>query len=179
MQVVSPLSVQAANAKPWYTHRWPWLLMLGPFLVILAGTYTGWLAFTRQDAMVVDDYYRQGKAINRDLRRDRVATGLGLSFNARYDPASGKLDGSLLGFGQPVAGKIGIHLAHPTQPEKDLQMAAQVDQRGEFSIALPMLERSRWQVSIESGRRDWRLSGVWQWPQQQTIVIGADVPSAN
>ena len=47
------------SSKPWYLHRWPWRLMMGPFLVVIAATYTGWIAFTRQDAMVVDDYYKQ------------------------------------------------------------------------------------------------------------------------
>jgi hypothetical protein len=68
---------ETRNAKPWYAQRWPWLLMLGPVLVILAGSYTCWLAFSRQDALVVDDYYKQGRAINQDLRRDRVATAMG------------------------------------------------------------------------------------------------------
>ncbi len=71
------------SSKPWYAHLWPWLLMLGPFLVVLAASYSGWIAFTRQDAMVVDDYYKQGNAINQDLRRDAVAANLGLGFPAR------------------------------------------------------------------------------------------------
>ena len=174
MQSPSLTSEQAHNAKPWYAQLWPWLLMLGPALAILACAYTGWLAFSNQDAMVVDDYYKQGKAINQDLRRDRVASSLGLSLNARYDAAAGKLNGALLGFGAPVTGKVRIHLAHTTQPEKDVKLEAQLDQRGEFSVGLPLLERSRWQVLIESERRDWRLSGVWKWPQQQTVDIKAD-----
>lgn len=174
MQSPSLISEQARDAKPWYAQLWPWLLMLGPVLAILACAYTGWLAFSKQDAMVVDDYYRQGKAINQDLRRDRVATSLGLSFDARYDAAAGKLNGALLGFGKPVAGKVRILLAHPTQPEKDITLEAQLDQLGGFSVGLPMLERARWQMLIESERRNWRLSGVWMWPQQQTVDIKAD-----
>jgi hypothetical protein len=153
--------------------------MLGPFLVVLAATYSGWLAFTRQDAMVVDDYYKQGNAINQDLRRDGAATALGLSFNARYDAAAGKLNGRLLSFGQPIAGKIRIHLAHSTQPEKDIQLETQPDQRGEFGVALPVLDKARWQVSVESERRDWRLTGSWKWPQQQVVDIKADLPPAD
>lgn len=169
----------APNAKPWYAQAWPWLLMLGPVLVILAGAYTSWLAFSRQDAMVVDDYYKQGKAINQDLRRDRIATRMGLSFNGRYDAVAGKLHGRMMGFGVPLTGKIRIHLAHATQPEKDLKLDAQLDQRGEFEVALPMLERARWQVLIEGEQRDWRLNGVWHWPNQQLVDIKADLPPAD
>jgi hypothetical protein len=179
MQTISRNPNATLSTKPWYAHRWPWLLMLGPFLVIVAGSYTGWLAFTRQDALVVGDYYQQGKAINQDLRRDRVATRLGVSFDARYDPASGKLSGKVLGFGSPMSEKISVHLAHPTQPAKDIRLDAQTDQRGEFSIGLPMLERARWEVLVEGERRDWRLTGTWKWPLQQSVDIRADLPTAG
>lgn len=179
MHAVSPLIERTGSASPWYKHRWPWLLMLGPFIIVIAGTITIWIAYSQQDAMVVDDYYKQGKAINQDLRRDRIAAGLGLSFDGRYDPAAGKMSGTLLGFGKPVAGKISIRLAHATLPQKDFRLDATLDQRGAYSVELPMLERARWQVVVESERRDWRLSGAWKWPQQQTIDIKADLPSAD
>ncbi len=165
---------QVHSIKPWYAHRWPWFLMLGPFIVILAGSYTIWLAFSRQDALVVADYYVQGKAINQDLRRDRAATALGLASTLRYDPASGKLLGTLRSFGVPLSGKIRLHLVHSTQPEKDIRLEAFSNPEGEFALALPMLEKTRWQVLLENDRRDWRLSGIWAWPQQKTVAIAAD-----
>lgn len=175
----SPLAGRSKQARPWYAQAWPWLLMLGPAVVVVAATYTGWLAFSRQDAMVVDDYYMQGKAINQDLRRDRAATALGLSAQLRYDAAGGNLRGTLLSFSAPVAGKIRIHLAHATQPEKDLEFEALPDRRGEFSVGLPMLEMGRWKVLIESAQRDWRLTGTWKWPRQQLVDIKADLPPAE
>ncbi|PUA19456.1 FixH family protein [Glaciimonas sp. PCH181] len=174
----SPSIAQVSTKRPWYKQAWPWLLMLGPGIVVMAATYTGWLAFSRQDAMVVDDYYKQGLAINQDLRRDSIATGLGLKLDARYDPSAGKLSGSVLGFGGPVPGKILIHLAHPTQPEKDIKLVAQLDPNGSFTIALPMLERAQWQVLVESDRRDWRLTGLWKWPQQM-LGLHADLSPAD
>jgi hypothetical protein len=174
MQQTYPLNANAPAARPWYRQKWPWLLMLGPFVVVLAGTYTGYLAFTRQDAMVVDDYYNQGKAINQDLRRDRVASALALTFNARYDAASGVLSGGLRSAGMPLGLGYHIYLAHATQPHKDRALTVQPDAAGDFSVALPKLEAGRWQVVVEGAQRDWRLSRVWQWPQQSTLAIVAD-----
>lgn len=179
MQTLSPSINRADSELPWYKHRWPWLLMAGPATVVVAGSITMWIAFTKQDAMVVDDYYKQGKAINQDLRRDKVASSLGMSFDARYDPASGELNGTLLGFGKPVAGNISIRLSHATQPEKDLQLLAVPDQNGDFSVNLPMLEMGRWDVLIEGEKRDWRLNGIWKWPQKKVLSLKADLTPAD
>lgn len=165
---------ETSCAKPWYAHRWPWFLMIGPVAVVLAGIYTGWLAFSQPDALVVDDYYKQGKAINQDLRRDRAAAGLGLSLHLRYDPAAGKLNGRLLSHGQAIPGAVRVRLIHSTRPDRDVSLEAAPDRHGEFSVALPMLERARWQVQMENERRDWRLRSTWKWPQQQAIDIKAD-----
>ena len=167
-----------AGAGPWYTHRWPWLIMLGPALVIVGGSFVTYLAITRPDAMVVDDYYKQGKAINQDLRRDRVASALGLVFEAHYDPASATLAGSMHGAGLPLSAPLHIYLAHPTQPEKDLQLLARPDAAGRFALPMPMLERARWQVVVEGPRREWRLARSWSWPRQQSLEIAADALEA-
>lgn len=167
-------SLKLPTVAPWYAQRWPWLLMLGPALVIVAGAFTSYLAYTRQDAMVVDDYYQKGKAINQDLRRDRVASAMGLSFAAHYDAAAGMLRGEVRSFGKPVTTPLHITLAHSTLPEKDLALEAAPDAQGHFAVALPMLERARWQVGVEGGRRDWRLASEWLWPAQQSLKIDAD-----
>ena len=167
-------STYPTQTTPWYTHRWPWLLMLGPALVVVAGIITGWLAWTRQDAMVVDDYYKRGKTINLDLRRDRVASGLQLAFAARYDAAAGVLRGELTSFGKPVTTPVRINMTHSTQPDKDLVLEARPDAAGRFAVALPMLERARWGVTVEGAQREWRLASEWRWPIQQALAIEAD-----
>lgn len=172
MRTTSPRVLR--TTPPWYAQRWPWLLMLGPALVVVAGIITGWLAFTRQDAMVVDDYYKRGKTINLDLRRDRVASAMRLSFEAHYDAAAGVLRGRIRSFGRPLTTPIRIGMAHSTQPAKDLHLQALPDAQGRFSVALPMLERARWSVTVEGAARDWRLASEWRWPAQPALAIDAD-----
>lgn len=163
----------AASAAPWYTHRWPWLLMLGPAVVAVAGVATSYVAFTSQDALVAGDYYKKGKAINQDLRRDRAAAALGLTLKLDYDAAAGLLRGQI-GSSQPLGTEVlTVRLQHATQPARDLALLARPDADGNFSVALPMLERSRWQVLVEGRNRDWRLEGSWQWPAQRAIAIRA------
>lgn len=172
--VLKPVLHPARTVAPWYKHRWPWLLMLGPFLVVVAGSFTIWIAVTQQDALVVDDYYKQGKAINQDLRRDRVATDLGVHFVARYDTPTRMLIGSVSNTARQAVGKLNIRLIHSTIPKKDVALMVQPDAAGNFAVALPMLEMARWQVLVENEQRDWRLNGVWSWPAQQGLEIDAD-----
>ena len=163
-----------AGAGPWYTHRWPWLLMLGPVTVLVGGAYVTWLAVGHPDALVVDDYYKQGKAINQDLRRDRMATKLGMALQADYDPRSGRLAGRLAGKVAGPAAPFTIYLAPPTLPQRDLRLFVRPAADGTFAVALPALERTHWQVVVEGSLRDWRLAKGWDGAAPLTIV--ADAP---
>lgn len=165
------IRMSVPTAPPWWKQRWPWLLMLGPAIVAVAGAYTGWLAFTNPDALVVGDYYKQGKAINQDLRRDQVAASLGLAVALDYDASAGVLSGRV---NRGKTGPLLLHLSHATQPQKDIKMVLEPDAEGAFRVALPMLERSRWIVLVESMRRDWRLAGAWSWPAQRGVALTAD-----
>ena len=160
----------SAGARPWYTHRWQWFLMIGPATVLAGGGFVTWLATSHPDALVVDDYYKQGKAINQDLRRDRAATALGLSLRAQYDPRAGQLRGQLRGQAAPFT----IYLAHPTLPQRDLRLFVRPAADGTFAVALPGLERTHWQVVVEGALRDWRLAKGWDGARPLEIV--ADQP---
>jgi hypothetical protein len=168
----------ATQPGPWYTHRWPWLLMLGPASVLVGGAIATWLALAHPDAMVVDDYYKQGKAINQDLRRDRAASALRLSLHAHYllqkGAQQGRLEGRLDSFGRPLGAPFTLRLAHPTLPHKDIVLAVQPGPDGTFSAPLPALERTHWQVVAEGGLRDWRLARRWDWGRQPELAIEAD-----
>jgi len=157
---------------PWYRHRWPWFIMLGPVAVMLATLVTVLLAIRQPDAMVVDDYYKQGKAINQDLRRDRMAGALRLQFDARYE--DGRLAGRLSSFARPMAAPFRIHLAHPTQPAKDLVLDAFPDGQGGFVVPIPNLEMTHWQVVIEDEGRQWRLARSWSPARDARLAILAD-----
>ncbi|MEO5934409.1 MAG: FixH family protein [Duganella sp.] len=170
------VSISQATVTPWWKQRWPWLLMAGPAIAVVAGGYTGYLAFTRQDALVVGDYYKQGKAINQDLRRNRAASALGLSMSIGYDATQGILAGQLRRDNDDggKTERLFVRLSHATLPAKDLQLVVEPDQFGAFQISLPMLERSRWVVVVEGEKRDWRLAGAWSWPSQRSVTLRAD-----
>ncbi len=170
------MTTLSAVSTPWYTQRWPWFLILGPLVVVVAASYTGWLAFSRQDALVEDDYYKEGNAINQDLRRDEEAIRRGIVGNLRYDAVQGVLSGNLrniAGHGTaPLADhRLRLRLVHSTLPEKDIDLFVLPNVQGNFSVHLPLLEMARWQILIEDAQHDWRLHSTWNWPRQRSVDL--------
>lgn len=164
--------------KAWYAHRWPWLIISGPAIVVVASSISAWLAFSRQDQMVVDDYYNVGLGINQDLRRDAVASTLELMFNAHYNAISEQFQGALTSHGRPFASIVEVRFVHATDPKKDRILRAQLDRQGGFTLRLPLLERSRWSIVVEDQQHTWRLAGAWRWPQHGDVTLRADLAVA-
>ena len=60
-----------SEARP---SPWPWLLAIGPAFVVVASVGTAWVAYTRADPVVADNYYRLGLTINRTLAANPPVT---------------------------------------------------------------------------------------------------------
>jgi hypothetical protein len=152
----------AIPALPWYRQAWPWLLMLMPALAVVGGAITFWLASTTNNAMVVDDYYREGKAINLQLARDRTATELGLS--GRLEAGAGGAPVLKLRAAAPgvLPATVDVRLVHATRAELDRKLVLRGDGTGTYTSAdagaLPA--SGRWNVHVEDPDRHWRLLGV-------------------
>ena len=57
------------NQPPWYKQLWPWLLISLPASAVFGGIATFILAVNSPNALVADDYYKQGLAINQQTER--------------------------------------------------------------------------------------------------------------
>lgn len=138
--------------RPWYREPWPWLLMAGPAVALLAGAATLWLAVASADGLVADDYYRQGLAINKVLAREEAARRLGLS--AKVDLKEGRLVVILHGQ-KPEA--LLVHLAHATRAGHDLRLRLAPAGEGRYEAELPPLPAGRWRIVVEDPRSSWRI----------------------
>ncbi len=111
------MSAPVPPAQPWYRHRWPWLLIAGPGIVVVAGFVTLWLAIASDDGLVADDYYKRGLAINRVLERTQRAAALGLSATVDVD-AGGAARVTLVSPSRDAAATptvLKLVIAHPTR----------------------------------------------------------------
>lgn len=148
------------DSRPWYKERWPWILISGPAVVVVAGIVTVWLAIVSNDGLVTDDYYKQGLAVNQRLQRDHVAGSLGLHADVmRSDMNIRLLIGAVAAAQLPEA--IILKLAHPTRAGQDQAVQMIAEGQGFYSGKLAADVSGRWLVSIEDPAGQWRLQGEW------------------
>jgi uncharacterized protein len=149
----------AATVKPWYRNRWPWLLMAGPLIVVVAGFATAWLAWSTEDGVVADDYYKRGLVINKQLERSSrgAALGLGAVLEVASDGALRlRLSGMADAPGPPPA--VRARLTHATRAGLDRSATLERGADGEYAGRVAPLPAGRWLVSVETDA--WRLPTV-------------------
>lgn len=142
------------DIPPWYKQFWPWVLIGIPAGTVVACAFTIYLAIVSADGVVVDDYYKEGKAINHSKARDERATEMDLSAHlVRGDNGSIRTL-----FNQPIQEKsLIIHFAHATQDDRDLTVALIGNSERAFDAVIQPLPPGKWYVQITPSEGDWRL----------------------
>lgn len=164
------------SAGPWYREPWPWLLMAGPAIVVVAGFLTLGFAVQSFDGLVADDYYKQGKAINMTMQRDARAQQLGYRATITLSNADHAVR---LAFADraPGAAELRLGLNHPTRGGLDRELVLARNGDGSYVAALPALEPARWKIVLDDRSREWRLTG--EWPMNDAPVTLGALPSRN
>lgn len=160
---------EKAIAKPWHREPWPWILMAGPAIVVVAGFATLWLAVKSDDGLVADDYYRRGLAINQTLTREQNARDLGLSADVTLDAVAGRVRVVVHG-GAALPETLYLRLIHPTRALGDQRLELHRSAPGEYSTALTAPLDGRRLVMIEDAERKWRLAGEAASAAQSTLI---------
>ena len=155
--------------KPWYLQPWVWLLIALPGMAVVGGMVTLYLAVSTSDGLVVDDYYARGKAINRDLARDRAAWAHGLEARLDIDMVHNRVMLELRSgdYAQPRAAKLSF--LHPTRPHHDQFVTLEQVGEGRYTAGIGELGRGKWYLQLEAD--DWRLSGRMQLPLTAPVVL--------
>ena len=166
------MPVAKLEPRPWYREPWPWIIIAGPASAVVAGLTMLWLAVDSNDGLVVDDYYKQGLAINQAIQRDRAAsemryravatlTGGGTRIRAAVSSASGS----------PLPAALHLHLAHPTRAGKDQTLLLRAQPGGGYEASVRPPEAGRWLVTIEDPAKTWRLAARWQLPDAREVLL--------
>lgn len=116
------LNAIVRTVTPWYREPWPWIVMTGPAIVVVAGIATLVIAVMNADPLVVDQYYKEGLAINRVLERDRTASLRGyratIVLNEERTFVRVRVAGTLL------PAELRLRFVHPTKAGLDRELSA-------------------------------------------------------
>lgn len=77
------------SSIPWWKFGHVWLILAGPAIVVVASFITLYLAVTRPDPVITEDYYRKGIEINKTLGDGASGSGLAPALQARNHAATG------------------------------------------------------------------------------------------
>lgn len=159
-----------ANCVPWYREPWPWLVMAGPAIVVVAGIATAVIAWRTSDGLVADDYYKQGLAINRVLEREGRARELGVQATVQFSESRERVRVILRMPGEAPAA-LRLVLAHPTRAGEDQTIRLRASAPGVYDGAMGIPRGAVLGVRLEDEAGRWRVTGRWP-TEESSLALG-------
>lgn len=158
--------MQTNTKKSWFKQFWPWFLILLPMTVVVASITTLVIATNNKPDMVVDDYYKTGKAINADLSLVKKAHELGLS--ALVSQQDNRLRISINGSKSNAS--ISFSLYHSTQAKRDKTAMLTADAKGNYYYQTEKSLKGKWTLRIEPFDKHWRLEKKVKFPTKHITL---------
>lgn len=159
--------------RPWYRHGWVWFLIGIPASAVIAGSVTIWIAVTKADSLVADDYYKEGRAINQRLEKDEEAQRRGITLAASLTPtANGMLKIRVVYRSSqqgPAPEQLRLRMSHPTIDLLDVTATlmpvttpSALSASGQvFETQVPSIASGKWHVQLEDESSVWRVKSIW------------------
>lgn len=141
----------------WYQVPIVWMVVGIPLFSIVVTLSIVWISIETFDGVVVDDYYRKGLEINRQLARDRNANSISLVASASIadDQLRFELRSNSNG---PWPDSLELGFYHPTVSNRDVLVTLVHEGSGLYSAEPPQLAYGKWNVM--TGTETWRLKGT-------------------
>lgn len=141
--------------RPWYKEPFVWMLIGVPLSSVIVGSFFIYLAASTKDTLVRDNYYKDGLAINQELKWDQkaVASDIKLSLSVTSNTANISILNSRLN----TPNTLILKFSHPTLKEKDRDSYLQHSENGNFKGFIEELADGRYYVMVESIEQQWRL----------------------
>ena len=149
-------TLPGGDIEPWYRQFWPWFLILLPASVVVASLFTLYIANRGADDLVVDDYYKNGLAINRQLEKKERSKELGISAGLNFS----KQHVTVTTSGPVDAATLSLLLSHPLEADRDFRLELARISPGVYQAVLPAQVAARWHWTLTLEQPDgWRLDG--------------------
>ena len=156
---------------PWYKYKFVWMIIAIPAASVIAGINMIYLAVNTDDGLVVDDYYKEGMAINQNLQRDKTAAELGLSAQLVIEQSGDMVTltlnkGSLVEYPEQLA----LHLQHATHAGHDqILTLIRAPQDQYVGYLKQTIKEGVWHIGLST--EEWRLVNRVHWQNGLNINL--------
>ena len=135
----------------WFKNPWVWLVIFFPLLAVVAGIATVIITSQNQPEMVVDDYYKKGKAINQELTLYNKAEELGVVLEMK---SQGELIEVKSNQELPA---IKVRMIHSTLADLDFAMVLTPNAKGTLSGSLEKEITGKWEAILMPMDESWKV----------------------
>lgn len=168
--------MQNSNTKPtiWYKQFWPWFLLAPLITSVIVGTTMLTFSIKEFDGTVNDNYYKEGKAINQVLERDRNAAALGMAASLSVDNLTGDVLVQLNGDLKELPEQLLLKFVNPTRADKDYSAILNRVRDNQFRGSVEKAPLNFWYLDISSPKdSSWRIKGGAEFPIEQPLALKA------
>ncbi|AOE50599.1 FixH family protein [Kangiella sediminilitoris] len=160
---------QQQDMKPWYKQFWPWFLIALPLSSVIAGITTFIIASNTTDSMVVDNYYKDGLAINESLAKQEKAKQLGVQATLVFSDELLTVD---LKSNKPMKDSLFVDFQHSTLSSKDFKVSLTRDGKGQFYSQLNQQIDGSWYIKVYPYQGGWEIKKKVTLPSSTDVKLG-------
>ena len=160
--------------RPWYKEPYVLMLIGIPLSSVIMGAFFISLAVNTKDTLVRDNYYKDGLAINQEMKWDKKAKDWNI--RAQLSITGNNASFVLTNSRQLAPSVLQLKLSHPTLSNLDrdaLLQLTQDTQNGKpvYKGFIDEIVDGRYYVQVESPEQVWRLRNELYLAQGETSLL--------
>jgi hypothetical protein len=138
-------------------NYWPVLLIAIPFAAVLFGIFMVTVALWFPDDLVVDDYYKDGMAINQNIDKQLLATELGVKASLVFLSS----ERVVFKIENVIDNSVQLALRHVTDSERDQLIMLQAGVTNEYvadgQILGMLKDKGVWYLELSGQDERWKV----------------------
>jgi len=149
------VDTMTTDNRPWYKEPYVLMLIGVPLSSVIMGIFFISLAVNTKDTLVRDNYYKDGLAINQEMKWDKKSVELDIELSVLIEGNNASI--AINKSRQTPPTTLTLKLSHPTLKEKDRDAFLQHSQKGNYKGFINNLEDGRYYIMVESIEQQWRI----------------------
>ena len=170
---------QTSSSKVGIRDPWLLLVLFPIILVIVVSSITVTIAFKTKDDPVIDDYYKEGRLIDRRFAAEQLAASQGLHADVDFDFVSGEITVRLSSIDSETLSsyeQLNFYISHPQKADLDLQLPLTAVGYGRYRVDVERVLSGFYYLRLSATQQQgqielWRLSGEIDFNQQKSAEL--------